>query len=70
MKKSMIFLGCLALLIAGCNKFETVESSVEEPTEEAPRHLIVNISVNKVDDTRAVKLGWMGGDKIISSRLI
>ena len=60
----MIFLGCLALLIAGCNKFETVESSVEEPTEEAPRHLIVNISVNKVDDTRAVKLGWMGGDKI------
>ena len=64
MKKSLIFLGCLALLMAGCNKFEAVEAPEEELTVESPGHLTVNISVNKVDDTRTSKIAWMGGDKI------
>ena len=59
MKKSLIFLGCLALLMAGCNKFEAVEAPEEELTVESPGHLTVNISVNKVDDTRTSKIAWM-----------
>ena len=64
MKKSLIFLGCLALLMAGCNKVEMVETPVDEPAMEAPRHLTVNISVNHADDTRSVKTGWEVGDVI------
>ena len=61
MKKSILFMGCLALLMAGCSK----EQDVKEPRqEEAPRHLAVNITVNHDSDTRAVKTGWESGDKI------
>ena len=60
----MIFLGCLALLMAGCNKVETVEVPAEEPTVESPSHLIVDISVNNLGDTRTVKSGWLGLDKV------
>ena len=61
MKKSILFMGCLALLMAGCSK----EQDVKEPRqEEAPRHLTVNITVNHDSDTRAVKTGWESGDKI------
>jgi hypothetical protein len=64
MKKSMILLGCLALLAAGCNKFETVEVPEEEPVVKAPDHLVVDITVGTEDQTRAVKSGWKYGDKI------
>ncbi len=59
MKKTLLFLGCLALFVSSCNKIETVE----EPVKESPRHLKVNIKVNGAD-TRAVKTGWAAGDKI------
>lgn len=59
MKKTVFFLGCLALLMAGCNKGQTVA----EPAEEVPQ-LKFNITVNFVDDTRAVKRNWDVGDKI------
>ena len=59
MKKAVFFLGCLALLVAGCNKGQTVE----ELAEEVPQ-LKFNITANFVDDTRAVKKGWDVGDKI------
>lgn len=64
MKKSIFFVGCLALLMAGCDKVEMVETPVDEPAMEAPRHLTVNISVNNAGDTRSVKTGWEVGDVI------
>lgn len=60
MKKSMIFLGCIALLMAGCNKIETVE----EPAAEIPDHLIVDIKVGHEGETRSIKKTWEAGDKI------
>ena len=60
MKKSMIFLGCIALLMAGCNKIE----NMEEPVAEAPGHLTIDIKVNQEGETRAVKKAWEVGDKI------
>ena len=59
MKKTLLLLGCMALFVAGCNKIE----NVEEPVQDSPRHLKVNITVNKAE-TRAVKTGWAAGDKI------
>lgn len=59
MKKTLLFLGCMALFVAGCNKIE----NVEEPVQDSPRHLKVNITVNNAE-TRAVKTGWTAGDKI------
>ena len=60
MKKSILLMGCLALMIAGCNK----EQNIEEPMPEAPRHLSFNITVNNDFDTRAVKTAWESGDKV------
>lgn len=60
MKKSILFMGCLALLVSGCNK----EQQIEEPTSETPRHLSFNITVNNDFDTRVVKTAWESGDKI------
>ena len=59
MKKTILFLGCIALFVASCNKIETVE----EPVQDSPRHLKVNIKVNNAE-TRAVKTKWAAGDKI------
>lgn len=59
MKKILLFLGCLSLLAAGCNKVQPVEV----PEEEVPE-LKFNITVTRDDDTRAVKRGWEVGDKI------
>ena len=65
MKKSIILLGCAALVMAACNKVETVVEPVEEPAaQEAAKHLNVNITVNYGEGTRAVKTGWAAGDKI------
>ena len=55
----MIFLGCLTLLAAGCNKVQTVEV----PEEEIPE-LKFNVTVTYDDGTRAVKRGWEEGDCI------
>ena len=60
MKKTLFFLGCMAMLLAGCNKVMTEE----EPVEDAPRHLTVDIKVNVGSDTRAVKTEWRAGDKV------
>lgn len=60
MKKFILFMGCLALLVAGCNK----EQNIEEPKQEAPRHLTFDIAVNYSDNTRAVKTEWEKNDKI------
>jgi hypothetical protein len=60
MKKTLLFLGCIALSVASCNKIETME----EPVQDSPRHLKVNITVNNGVETRAVKTGWATGDKI------
>ena len=54
----------MALLMAGCNKFETVVAPEEEPTVESPRHLTVDISVNKDFGTRALKQSWEAGDVV------
>ena len=59
MKKTLLFLGCIALFAASCNKIDTVE----EPVQDSPRHLKVNITVNNAE-TRAVKTAWAAGDKI------
>ena len=59
MKKTLLFLGCIALSVASCNKIETME----EPVQDSPRHLKVNIKVNNAE-TRAVKTAWAAGDKI------
>jgi hypothetical protein len=59
MKKILLFLGCLSLLAAGCNKVQPVEV----PEEEVPE-LKFNITVTRDDDTRAVKRGWEVGDEI------
>ena len=61
MKKSILFICGLALMAAGCAK----EQIIETQEEEAPRHLIVDISVTQDGaDTRAVKTGWEDGDKV------
>ena len=60
MRNTLLFLGCIALLLAGCNKVVTEE----EPAEDAPRHLAVDIQVSVGSDTRAVKTGWSAGDKV------
>ena len=59
MKKTVLFLGCIALFVASCNKIE----NVEEPVQDSSRHLKVNIKVNNAE-TRSVKTGWAAGDKI------
>ena len=59
MKKTLLLLGCMALFVAGCNKIE----NVEEPVQDSPRHLKVNITVNNAE-TRAVKTAWAAGDKV------
>lgn len=59
MKKTLYFLGCVALLAAGCSKVQTVEV----PEEEVPQ-LKFNITVTRDDDTRAVKREFAVGDKI------
>ena len=59
MKQSLLFLGCLTLLAAGCNKVQTVEV----PEEEIPE-LKFNVTVTYDDGTRAVKRGWEEGDCI------
>ena len=52
-------MACIAMFVAGCNKIE----NVEEPVQDSPRHLKVNIKVNNAE-TRAVKTAWAAGDKI------
>ena len=65
MKKSIILLGCAALVMAACNKVETVVVPVEEPAAQEPaKHLNVNFTVNYGEGTRAVKTEWKAGDKI------
>lgn len=64
MKKAFFYIGCLALLVAGCNKVETVEAPVEEPAVESTRHLTVDINVEYPGETRSLKTGWEVGDKI------
>ena len=64
MKKSMIFMGCLALLMAGCNKIEHVEVPAEEPVVESPDHLVIDIKVGTEGETRAIKKAWEVGDKV------
>ena len=64
MKKTFFYIGCLALLVAGCNKVETEVTPVEEPTVESTRHLTVDINVEYPGDTRSLKTGWEEGDKI------
>ena len=56
----MLFFGCMALLVAGCNKVETVEAPVKESSD----HLIVDIRVNQEGGTRSIKQGWEAGDVI------
>ena len=63
MKRIPFFLGCLALLAAGCNKVQTVDAPIDDPVEEIPE-LKFNITANYDADTRAVKRGWAEGDKI------
>ena len=60
----MIFMGCLALLMAGCNKIENVEVPAEEPVVESPDHLVIDIKVGTEGETRAVKKAWDVGDKV------
>ena len=64
MKKSIFIIGCLALLMAGCNKVEKVEVPAEAPAVESLKHLIVDLKVNQEGDTRSVKTSWEAGDKI------
>ena len=65
MKKTFILFGCAALLMAGCSKVETVVGPVEEPAaQESAKHLDVDFTVNYGEGTRAVKTGWVAGDKI------
>ena len=64
MKKTFFYIGCLALLVAGCNKVETEVTPVEEPVVESTRHLTVDINVEYPGDTRSLKTGWEEGDKI------
>ena len=64
MKKTFFYIGCLALLVAGCNKVETEVTPVEEPAVESTRHLTVDINVEYPGDTRSLKSGWEEGDKI------
>ena len=64
MKKAFFYIGCLALLVAGCNKVETEVTPVEEPAVESTRHLTVDINVEYPGDTRSLKSGWEEGDKI------
>ena len=61
MKRIVLFLGCMALLMASCDKECLVEESKQE---EAPRHLSFNFTVNQDSDTRAVKTGWEANDRI------
>ena len=64
MKKTILFMGCLALLAAGCNKVETVELPEEATSVESPRHLIVDFQVNQGGATRSIKNSWEEGDVI------
>ena len=64
MKKTILFLSCLALLMAGCNKVETEKAPAEETSMDSPRHLTVDISVNYASETRSVKTGWNVGDVV------
>lgn len=63
MKKSLFFISCLSLLIAGCSSKDT--NTPEEAIEPGVRHLTVDIAVNcETPDTKAVKTGWEEGDKV------
>ena len=64
MKKAILFLSGLALLMAGCNKVETMDAPAEDTTMESPRHLTVDIDVNFASETRSAKSGWEVGDVI------
>ena len=57
-------MGCLALLVAGCNKIENVEVPAEEPVVESPDHLVIDIKVGTEGETRAIKKAWDVGDKV------
>ena len=57
-------MGCLALLMAGCNKIEHVEVPAEEPVVESPDHLVIDIKVGTEGETRAIKKAWEVGDKV------
>lgn len=59
MKKTPLFLACLALLAAGCNKVETAEEPAEFDFE-----LKFNVTANYDAETRSVKRDWVEGDKI------
>ena len=56
-------MGCLALLVAGCNKIKHVEAPVDDPAMVTPEHLTIDIRVNQEGDTRAVKKAWDVGEK-------
>ena len=60
MKRVIIYLGCFALLLTGCNKIEMVE----EPVVDSSDKLAIDIEVNFDGDTRAVKTGWENQDAI------
>ena len=60
MKRVIIYLGCLALLLTGCNKIEMVE----EPVVDSSDKLAIDIEVSFDGDTRAVKGGWENQDAI------
>lgn len=65
MKKSILLIGCLALLVAGCSREKDVVGPTENPQEEPTPQLIFNITVNQEDsETRAVKTEWEAGDKV------
>ena len=60
MKRVIIYLGCFALLLTGCNKIEMVE----EPVVDSSDKLAIDIEINFDGDTRAVKGGWENQDAI------
>ena len=58
MKKTMIVLSAVLALVA-CNK----ETPVKDSSIDASK-FVVNITVNHPDATKAVKSGWVDGDKV------
>ena len=58
MKKIMIVLSAVLALVA-CNK----ETPVKDSSKDASK-FVVNITVNHPDATKAVKSGWVDGDKV------
>ena len=58
MKKIMVVLSAVLALVA-CNK----ETPVKDSSKDASK-FVVNITVNHPDATKAVKSGWVDGDKV------